>query len=152
MPTCGIKILLPYPSHEPLLGSDESIVLVVLYLLYMYTDQILIITIYNYQEQMGKWRVKKYKFTTRPEAFLELGVVTSLPKIHRHGILHKPSASIKFWPKSFHKNSVIFDIFAKHIVCDFWHIWHNKLCVFVISVHTRSTEYKIHLKPCVMLL
>ena len=29
----------------------------------------------------------------------------------RHGILHKPSASVKFWPKSFHKSSVIFDIF-----------------------------------------
>ena len=28
----------------------------------------------------------------------------------RHGILHKPSVSIKFWPKSFHKSSVIFDI------------------------------------------
>ena len=30
----------------------------------------------------------------------------------RHGILHKPSASLKFWPKSFHKSSGIFDIFC----------------------------------------
>ena len=48
----------------------------------------------------------------------------------RHGILHKPSASVKFWPKSFHKNSGIFNIFAKQIVRDFRHFWHNKLCVF----------------------
>ena len=32
--------------------------------------------------------------------------------LHRHGILHKPSASVKFWPKSFHKSSVIFEIFC----------------------------------------
>ena len=30
----------------------------------------------------------------------------------RHGILHKPSASLKFWPKSFRKSSGIFDIFC----------------------------------------
>ena len=29
----------------------------------------------------------------------------------RHGILHKPSASAKFWPKSYHKSNMIFDIF-----------------------------------------
>ena len=49
---------------------------------------------------------------------------------YRHGVLHKPSTSVKFWPKFFHKNSVIFDIFAKQIVCDFRHFWHNKLRVF----------------------
>ena len=31
---------------------------------------------------------------------------------HRHGILHKLSTSVKFWPKSFHENSVIFNIFG----------------------------------------
>ena len=30
----------------------------------------------------------------------------------RHGILHKPSAILKFWPKSFRKSSGIFDIFC----------------------------------------
>ena len=38
---------------------------------------------------------------------------------YRHGILHKPSASIKFYPKSFHKNSVISDIFAQQIMPNF---------------------------------
>ena len=35
----------------------------------------------------------------------------------RHGRLHKPSTSVKFWPKSFHKSSVIFDIFHKTKSC-----------------------------------
>ena len=30
----------------------------------------------------------------------------------RHGILHKPSASTKFWPKSFHKSNMIFVLFS----------------------------------------
>ena len=34
------------------------------------------------------------------------------PPICRHGILHKPSASWKFWPKSFRKSSGILDIFC----------------------------------------
>ena len=38
------------------------------------------------------------------------------------------------------------NIFAKHVVRDFRHFWHNKLCVFAISVHARLTEYKIHLQ------
>ena len=35
----------------------------------------------------------------------------------RLGILHKPSASVKFWPKSFHKSSMIFDK-----MCDYCHL------------------------------
>ena len=36
------------------------------------------------------------------------------PKYHstRHGILHKPSKSVKFWPKSFRKSNGIFNIFC----------------------------------------
>ena len=33
-------------------------------------------------------------------------------QLNRHGILHKPSASLKFWSKSFHKSSWIFNIFC----------------------------------------
>ena len=65
-----------------------------------------------------------------------------------HGILHKPSASVKFWPKSFHKNSLIINLFcitncawfltflAKQIIVQF----------FSIPGHARLTEYKIQLQ------
>ena len=50
----------------------------------------------------------------------------------RHGILHKASTSVNFWPKSFHKNSVIFYIFRITNYAWFstvlaWHCnFHNK--------------------------
>ena len=52
----------------------------------------------------------------------------------RHGILHKLSASVKFWPKSFHKNSVIFVIFRITNYAWFWTVlaWQT---VWFLSSH-----------------
>ena len=68
----------------------------------------------------------------------------------RLGILHKPSASIKFWPKYFHKSSVIFDIFRITNFAGFstFLVWQ--------TANTRSTEHKIYLaitalfSPCTL--
>ena len=38
----------------------------------------------------------------------------------RHGIFHKPSASVKFWQKCFHKSSGIFDILCITNYAWFW--------------------------------
>ena len=74
-----------------------------------------------------------------------MGTVTMLINMiefgNRHGILHKPSASIEIAPKSFHKNSVIFDIFGttNSVIFD---IFGPKNCrVFVSSGHIRSVQF-----------
>ena len=69
-----------------------------------------------------------------------------------HEILHKPSASVKFWPKSFHKSSVIFDIFCITNYAWFWTVLAWQTVIFVISGYTRSTEYKIQLHTISKLL
>ena len=61
----------------------------------------------------------------------------------RHGILHKPSASVKFWPKSFHKSNVIFDIFTKQIMPDFWH---DKLSSQGIQINRIQDSVANHFK------
>ena len=59
--------------------------------------------------EMCHWKVLLGLLLTFPQ-----GSVIQLLQLSgvRHGILQKPSASVEIWPKSFHKNSVIFDIFG----------------------------------------
>ena len=71
-----------------------------------------------------------------------------MPPPPRHGILHKPSASAKFWLKSFHKSSVILPIFASQIMRDFRHF----CAISVFSGHAISTENKIQLQTILKLL
>ena len=59
---------------------------------------------------------------------------------------------MKFWPKSFHKSSVIFDIFHKTHCAWFSTFSYDKLGYVFILGHTRSTEYKIQLHTILKLL
>ena len=67
----------------------------------------------------------------------------------RHGILHKPSASVKFWPKCFRKSSVIFGV-----LCITNYAWFSTFLKWqtVILGLARSTKYKIQLQTIWKLL
>ena len=73
-------------------------------------------------------------------------VLMKQDNLSRHGILQKPSASIKFGPKFFHKSSVIFDIFAKQIMRDFRHFWHGKLSFQGIQTNWIQDSVADHFK------
>ena len=55
----------------------------------------------------------------------------------RHGILHKPSASLKFWPKSFRKSSGIFNIF-----------WIPNYAWFLTFLAWQCGKFKLYLPYC----
>ena len=62
----------------------------------------------------------------------------------RHGILQKPSTSVEIWPKSFHKNSVIFNIFGttKSVIFD---IFGTTNCVILSFLGILYTFWRISL-------
>ena len=49
-------------------------------------------------------------------------------------MLHEPSASVKFWPKSFHKNSVLFGIFCITNYAWFWTVLATQTVWFLSSL------------------
>ena len=63
--------------------------------------------------------------------------MTAKPLCSRHGILHKPSSSLKFWPKSFRKSSGIFDIF-----CITNYAW------FLTFLVWQCAKFKLYLPYC----
>ena len=71
----------------------------------------------------------------------------------RHRELYKPSASIKFWPKSFHKSSMIFDIF--HITNYAWFFtffaWQNVWLLPSQGIIDQLNK-RFSCKPCLKLL
>ena len=66
----------------------------------------------------------------------------------RHGILHKPSASVKFWPKCFRKSSVIFGV-----LCITNYAWFSTFLAWqTLQFLTLWTEFKIQLQTIFKLL
>ena len=69
------------------------------------------------------WYTKiKDKWRCRHDMLLPLG-------LNRHGILHKPSASVRFWPKSFRKSNVTFNIFCITNYAWFLTFWQKVLSI-----------------------
>ena len=75
-----------------------------------------------------------------------MSFITSNNLLAKHGIIHKPSASIRFWLKAFHKK-MWFQHFMQNKLCVIFDIFYiTNYLILTISGHSRITEYMIQLQ------